>query len=367
MSIRVAQFVSGDLWAGAEVMAFNLIRELSVREDVSLCVLILNDGVLAQRLATLDVELTVVRENTLSFAGLLSAARTFVARQRPDVIHSHRYKENVLAFLAAAGSSRRTRLLATQHGLPEAPPRRRLSRAAAVSHLNRSLLRHRFDRVVGVSSNICKVFQTDFRIPAARLAVIHNGIELPPAAAHSKPTTEWVIGSAGRLFPVKDYPLMVATAGEVIRSSPQTRFLLAGNGPQRAEIEHLIDHQQLRSFSLVGQQDDMTGFYARLDVYLNTSQHEGIPMSILEAMAHGLPVVAPDVGGIGEIIEDGVDGFLVSDRNPKAFAAPLLRLQDVALRRRIGAAARDKVRRAFSATTMAARYCEQYRSLSALS
>lgn len=362
MTIRIAQFVSGDLWAGAEVMAFNLIRELSASEDLTLCALILNDGMLAQRLSTLGIELTVVREDAHTLAGLCAATRAFVARWRPNIIHSHRYKENILACLAA-GCGRRSRLLATQHGLPEGPPRRYFSRAGSIARLNRLLLRRRFDRVVGVSANICEVFRTDFGIPADRLVQIHNGIELPLPTARSMPATELVIGSAGRLFPVKDYPLMVATAAAVARSLPQARFLLAGDGPQRIELEQLIGLHRLTSFTLAGQQDDMPAFYARLDVYLNTSQHEGIPMSILEAMAHGLPVVAPAVGGIGEIIEDGVDGFLVTGRDPEAFAAPLLRLQDAALRRRIGDAARDKVCRAFSAGAMASHYLEQYRML----
>ena len=96
---------------------------------------------------------------------------------------------------------------------------------------------------------------------------------------------------------------------------------------------------------------------------MNTSVHEGLPMSILEAMAHGLPVIAPNVGGISEIIDDGIDGFLVNDRSPAAFAEQILKLQDVKLRRRMGEAAREKIHRSFSAQSMAAQYYKLYREL----
>jgi glycosyltransferase involved in cell wall biosynthesis len=109
----------------------------------------------------------------------------------------------------------------------------------------------------------------------------------------------------------------------------------------------------------------MTGFYAGIDIYLNTSLHEGIPMSVLEAMAHGLPVVAPAVGGIVEIIEDGVEGFLVEGRSPQAFAKKCILLQDGELRLKMGRAARARVEKAFSAQAMAQEYYRLYRELAA--
>ena len=84
---------------------------------------------------------------------------------------------------------------------------------------------------------------------------------------------------------------------------------MAGEGPERSKLQALIQQYGLNeTFVLQGHLDDRLPFYRSLDLYLNTSVHEGIPMSILEAMAHGIPVVAPNVGGIGEVInnEDGL-------------------------------------------------------------
>ena len=157
---------------------------------------------------------------------------------------------------------------------------------------------------------------------------------------------------------------MVETARYVTHLAPATQFLLAGDGPELSALKAKIEGNGLNdAFIILGHIVDISTFYGRINAYINTSVHEGIPMSILEAMAHGLPVVAPDVGGIGEIIENGVDGFLVTERSPEAFAEPLLQLRDAALRQRIGVAAREKIRSSFSAQNMAAQYYQLYREL----
>jgi glycosyltransferase involved in cell wall biosynthesis len=359
--MKVLHFISGDLWAGAEAMAYQLLREQQTDPGLQVSAFILNDGVLAKKLRNASISIDVHDEHHSSFLTLLSAVRSSVARNRPDIIHSHRLKENVLAYLASRGK-RKIRLVATQHGLPEAHQRNMLCRAGLVASLNRTILRNRFDRVVGVSAAIREHFVSSWRFPQERIAVIHNGIELPISAPKEVGGSELRIGSAGRLFAVKDYPLMVEIANGVVRKNPDIRFELVGEGPERDRIEQRVQQHRLETvFSMPGHSDDISSFYSKIDVYLNSSEHEGIPMSILEAMAYGLPVVAPKVGGIAEIIEDGVDGFLVSGREPEAFVGPILQLQDADLRLRIGRAARNKIEQSFSSEQMADQYSTLYR------
>jgi glycosyltransferase involved in cell wall biosynthesis len=140
---------------------------------------------------------------------------------------------------------------------------------------------------------------------------------------------------------------------------------LAGEGPERSKLQALIQEYDLNeTFVLQGHVEDMLPFYHGLDLYLNTSVHEGIPMSILEAMAHGLPVVAPDVGGISEVVDNGEDGYLIDTRDPRAFAEKCLLLyENKQLRRGMALAAREKVARSFSVENMAAQYHELYLNL----
>ena len=92
-------------------------------------------------------------------------------------------------------------------------------------------------------------------------------------------------------------------------------------GLKKEGITSLVREYKLeQAFRLLGFVDDMEGFYQSLDLYINTSLHEGLPMGILEAMSYGIPVIAPKCGGLPEIIDNGIDGFLIEGRNPKGFA-----------------------------------------------
>lgn len=95
----------------------------------------------------------------------------------------------------------------------------------------------------------------------------------------------------------------------------------------------------------------------------NTSVHEGIPMSVLEAMSHGLPVVVPKVGGFPEIVEEGVSGYLVAGRDPASFAEKILGLVQAECRQSMTGAARQRVVNCFSSEAMARKYYKLYSEL----
>ena len=108
----------------------------------------------------------------------------------------------------------------------------------------------------------------------------------------------------------------------------------------------------------------MEGFYRGLDMYINTSLHEGIPVSVLEAMLHGLPVVAPRVGGLGEVITDGIEGYLIDERDPSRYGDRCLRLmEDRGLYDSMSCAAVTRVKNSFSAERMARDYLAVYRTM----
>jgi glycosyltransferase involved in cell wall biosynthesis len=343
-------------------VVWNLLRQLQKFPDLELSALILNEGRLAEELRNLKLIFRVLDERRQSFPKLVLGARAFLRQRPPQVLHSHRYKENILTFFAQ-GFGRQTRLVATQHGMPETGHGDSGVAGCLVAGLNRHLLANHFDQLVGVSFDIQKRFIQELGFCKEKVRVIHNGIEMPelPSLNRSGPV---VVGSAGRLFTVKDFPLMIAAARIAVSPKAALRFEIAGEGPERANLEELVSACGVRDhFTLRGHLDDMQRFYSELDVYMNTSLHEGIPMSILEAMAHGVPVIAPQVGGIVEIIDDGVDGFLVSGRKPQDFAEKCIWLQDFELRKRMGQAARDKVKRLFSAEQMAHQYHRLYHEL----
>lgn len=362
--LNVCHIISGDLWAGAEVMAYHLMKGLKKYNPLNLYAILLNEGRLANDLRRLGIIVHVVHENKRSFSSILLDVKKILKYQPADIIHSHRYKENILAYLVSK-SLRGVKLIATQHGMPEVQGGEVSLKHRFLSKCNFFVLSKCFDQVVGVSQDIQKAFlkQKGFREDKTR--VIHNGIEIPdiqPNRCNRYDSQALVVGSSGRLFPVKDYPFMIEVAKAVLEKSNNISFQLAGDGPERLKLQKLIkDYGLSANFELKGHVDDMPHFYRDLDIYLNTSIHEGIPMSILEAMAHGLPVVAPMVGGLSEIVDDGIQGFLVHERAPEMFAEKCLTLRkDGALRQRMSQRGRQKIIQEFSLQQMAQEYYDLY-------
>jgi glycosyltransferase involved in cell wall biosynthesis len=366
MTPRVCHIISGDLWAGAEVMAFHLLRGLKAQSGTELFAIVLNEGKLSQQLENAGIQVFIMDETRLSFREIVWRTARIVRQKAPSILHAHRYKENLLAYLISIPLRGGAALVSTQHGMPEynyggAPAM--LSRLK--SQLNNRLMASRFDKTVAVSSDIRNTLVRDYGFRANRVDMIHNGIVVPKMNRHSDMKSGFVVGSAGRFVAVKDYPLMVNVAKEVVMKAGEIRFELAGEGPALGDIKALIDKYGLQGhFNLCGFLDDVSPYYQGLDVYVNTSLHEGIPMSVLEAMAYGVPVVVPKVGGLQEFVTDGVDGYLVDSRDPADFRDRILALyENETLRERMGHAARQNVIQGFSVERMVNAYRDMYSRL----
>jgi glycosyltransferase involved in cell wall biosynthesis len=355
---------SGDLWAGAEVMLYHLCCGLNLNKDMELAVLLLNDGALAQQLSEVGCKVLVVDESEISFFHLVLRVRKFVAQFRPDIIHSHRYKENILAFLAKRMRGK-IQLVATQHGLPECRdhdwnPVRKLRSICFFR-----LLSHFFDFTVFVSNEMYDYFVGKYNFNTLNTKVIYNGIRLPlQTKAIKNVGVRLVIGSAGRLFPIKNYTLMIDVARLLVAKYGNIDFVLVGDGPEKAVLEQRVKECGLNGrFCFLGHKKDMEVFYKRIDVYINTSFHEGLPLSVLEAMSYGLPVIAPKVGGLPEIISDGEQGYLIQDLTPESFVQKIELLLSEKNRIRLGSAARRRVETKFTSEIMVDQYYRVYKKL----
>jgi len=359
--IRICHIISGDLWAGAEVMIYHLLEGLQEFEDISNRVILLNEGILSARIRGLGIRVHIVDERSNSLVNILRIFKEILREEKPHIVHSHGYKVNILSYLISK-SIKPVKLVATQHGMPKVPEKRFNPGYQLKSRLNLFLLSRYFHRVVGVSEEIKEAFVKLYRFPENKTWVIHNGVEIPHLMADRVNNDYFVIGSSGRLFPVKNYELMIEIARAISQKTDRVYFELAGNGPEMERLKALASEYRLGDvFSFKGHLDDISPFYRGLDVYLNTSIHEGIPMSVLEAMAHKLPVIAPRIGGLPEIIDDGVQGYLLKERDPAAYAGKCIFLyENKSLRQRMSEAAREKVEQMFSVKKMAQNYSHLY-------
>jgi glycosyltransferase involved in cell wall biosynthesis len=140
--------------------------------------------------------------------------------------------------------------------------------------------------------------------------------------------------------------------------------VVVGDGPDREELEALIDHLRLRPFlSMLGRRNDMPAQYASFDLLVSSSRKEGLPIAILEGMAAGLPLIATNVGDVPSVVRNGETGILLPPGDPAALASAIVDLlRDREKRRRLGSAARQLVEREYSAERMANEYLDTYKA-----
>ncbi len=290
----------------------------------------------------------------------IARIQELVKRTRADVVHAHGYKADLYAYFALRASG--IPLVSTCHNWIDNDPH-----GVFYGVLDRLILR-RYARVVAVSED---VRQRLLRagVKAEKISSIRNGIDLrffDRASAGVKEELGWraypVAGLVGRLSAEKGVDIFLHAAARVLAHCPDAKFIVTGDGPDRAELDALIGKLGIGgSVRMLGRRDDMPSVYASLDVMVSASRREGLPIAILEGMASRLALVATPVGEIPAVIQDGITGVLAPPKDPELLAAGIIELlRDPAKRERLGSAARQRVEDEFSASRMAAEYLRVY-------
>ena len=264
-----------------------------------------------------------------------------IAVRRPEIVHCHLFGANWIAKPLAA--------------LLRVPVRINHDQCNDALRVEQPLAR-RIDALTNrLSSHICAVSAStrDFLIEKEgvtpeKVSLVYNGVELPPP--RPRIVTQPTVLGVGRLHSQKDFPLFLRAAGRLPRG---TRICLAGTGPEEVALRALARSLAL-DVEFLGHVSDTRALYASASVLLMTSRFEGTPLTVLEAMAARLPIVAPQLDGIGEILTSGENALLVDGREPAAFTDAVSRLlSDAALAERLADAAERTVRARYSAETMA--------------
>jgi len=370
--LKVVHMISGDLWAGAESQAFTLLSQLRRAEGVRLSAIVLNEGRLAAQLRDLSIPVHVVDERRLDPLRILVAVRALLANDGCDILHTHRYKENVIGAFASRMAGR-PRLVKTVHGLVEHFFGFRRFKSGFTAVVDRTVTRRYFDRVICVSEDMQGQLRQRYR--PEQLACIRNGID-PDRCKPTKsrqltrdslgiPQDAPVVGTASRLVGVKGLGYLLEAARSMHSALPELRLLIAGDGPEMAALKAQSAALGLTPFTIfTGHRDDVFDLIAAMDLFALPSLSEGIPMVLLETMAIGTPIVATRVGGIPEIIRDGESGLLVAPRNTAELERACLRiLTRDSLAAGLAGHAREVVNTEHSAVSMGRSVLELYRSL----
>ncbi|AUX24467.1 glycogen synthase [Sorangium cellulosum] len=296
----------------------------------------------------------------ITLPGRLAA---FFARHGVSIVHSH--NQLPLIYATAAGRLHRVPVCHTLHGAMLDQGRR-----AWLRHLTARLV----DAHVAVSEKTADFMKKHNEVPLSKLHVILNGIDLtrfgPDSAARGRiraelgiPEGAWVAGAVGRLSQIKNHALLLRAAAGVL--SDDGRLLLVGDGPEAAPLRALAGELGIRDrVVFAGERHDVPELLAALDVFVLSSNSEGLPLSMVEAMATGLPVVSTAVGGIPDLVAEGETGLLVPAGAADALASQLAALKaDPARAAAMGRRGRALALGRYSAEHMTASYMDIYDAL----
>jgi glycosyltransferase involved in cell wall biosynthesis len=229
-------------------------------------------------------------------------------------------------------------------------------------------------RLIAVSADLRSCLSQD--VAPSKIDVIHNAVDLqvvksPLSKVDAKrrlgiSPDAFVIGTAARLVPVKRLDLFLAVAELVSKQVSSLSVVIAGEGKEKARLQTQVSGQRLeKQVHFLGHRGDIYHVLRAMDLLLLTSDHEGLPTVVLEAMALGVPVVSRKVGGIPEVIENGVNGILVDSNSPNEIAEASVRiLRDASLYADLSLAGWQTVIKGYSARASVAEVTRIYQSLS---
>jgi glycosyltransferase involved in cell wall biosynthesis len=275
-----------------------------------------------------------------------------------QLLHTHGYKADLYGYVAARRSGKP--IVATCHNW--------VGGTAALGIYNRldRMALKRFQGLAAVSDSVAQRL-LDSGVAAKKIRTIANGIDVPTfERSRPFPVFEFdgnkVVGMVARLDLQKGFEYLLRAARELCATFPTLKVVIVGEGPDRQAIENMVQRFGLQSnVILAGQHSDMPGIYAAMDIFVLPSLNEGLPMTILEAMAASRPVIATRVGAIPKVIKDGDTGLLVDPGDVDVLRNALSRLlTDSDLGRRLGSAGHEWVSRNYTSEAMALKYRQMY-------
>ena len=325
------------------------------------------DDWLSARMTERGVGVTVVSGDSAADFRYLGGLMREIRRFAPDVVHAHLLGPAVYGSMAAALTTG-VPVVCTIHGRPDIPDPDHLRPVKA------RLVSRAANRVVYVSEDLRAWAEPLLGIPPRRGLVVRNGVvfaseALAPCDRSSLGVDdgEFLVGAVGNVRWAKDYATLVRAAAIVCSRRSDVRFVVAGDKQAGLiePLESLVAELGLEErFRFLGFRSDASNLVRCFDLFVSSSLTEGLPLATVEAVGLGTPAVLTDVGGVSEIVEDGITGRLVPSRSPRALATGILdALSDPRSSATMARAGQEDVRHRFSARRMCDEYVALYRQL----
>ena len=354
--MKIMQVIPYFCFGGAEIMCENLTYALKNAGQEVFAVSLYHDRTpIARRMEEAGIRIVYLDKKLGLDLSMVPKLKTLIQQERPDVVHSHL---NIIKYAAAAAKLAGVRkCVHTVHSLADREAEGRVQKI-----INGFYFRRGWSVPVALTPEVQSSVSEFYGLPLRRVPVIYNGIDLSrcvPKTTYETGETVTIL-HVGRFDVPKNHPGLLEAFRLLLETHPECRLRLVGDGDLRPDMEKLAREKGIADFvEFCGMQSNVYPYLHDADIFTLPSIYEGNPMTIIEAMGTGLPIVASRVGGIPDMISDGESGLLV-EPEPQSICAGLTRLVgDAALRQRLGLAAR-KQSQTFSAEHMARDYISCY-------
>ena len=339
---------------GAEIMCETLVYELKkMGHEVVVISLYSTETIITQRLKKANVDIRFLNKKSGFDTCMYRKLRSIFKEEKPDVIHTHLY---VTKYVFPVASKLKIRVVHTIHNIAEKENGRRERK------LNKFFFKHCHVVPVALSELIRDSIVREYKLSKDKIPVVFNGIDL----SRCIPKTDYSVNGnfkilhIGRFFEQKNHIGLVRAFKLFHDKHADSELWLIGDGEKKAEIEQYVAENDLgASVKFGGLQSNVYGYLHDADIFTLPSNYEGLPMTLIEAMGTGLPIVATAVGGVPDMLDEN-SAQLVSVNEEEIAAAFEKYYLDYNLRKRHGENAL-KMSQRFSAETMACKYIDIYR------
>jgi len=343
-------------FGGAETMCENLTYALTdMGHEVTVVSLYQEQTPIARRMEAAGIRIFYLDKKLGLDLSMVSKLAKIMKQVRPDVVHSHL---NVIKYtVAAAKLCGIRRCVHTVHNVAQEEAEGRLEKIISTAYF-----RLGWSVPVALSPEIRNTIVSFYGLKETEVPMIYNGVDL----SKCRPKTDYslskpaVLLHVGRFNEQKNHKGLLDAFAQVLQSHPDCCLKLIGDGELLEETKNYADSLGIREkVAFLGSQTDIYAFLQEADLFLLPSRFEGMPMTIIEAMGTGLPVVASAVGGVPDMMTNRESGMLVACQPDAVSSAVCSLLESEALRKKIGSAAKERSEQ-FSAQYMAHAYIEVY-------
>ena len=369
--IKVIHIIGGGEYGGAEEHILQLITHMP-QHKVHVKVITFYDAKFSQTLKEKGIDVFVLDQYNRFDFRIFSGLKSIFEQERPDIIHTHGVKANFFGRIAAKQSGI-GKLITTVHSLLKYDYPNPI--AYFITYLMEKSTRRYVTQFIAVSYAIEKQLKAEGQ-KEEQISVIHHGIDVDhfyvPESKNdirqelSIPEDCFVVGMIARMVKVKGISDFVNAANELLKQNQKFHFVIVGDGPEELSIHKQIQEKGLQDhFTLPGFRTDTERCLSGFDCFVSSSISEGLGLSVLEAMAAQIPVVATGVGGVLDFLKDHENGLVVPVHSPTAIANAVMQLkEDQLLREKLMKQARRDVEEKFSIERMAKDTFELYDQLS---